>query len=106
MHKSILMIILAVVSNSAMAEWVWVGKSEGNFTTYVDPTTIRKSGNKVKLWRLTDYKMAIKFTNGQYLSTKSQMQHDCMEEQFRMLYVTVYSENMGLGESSWNRKSC
>jgi hypothetical protein len=61
--KKLLLILMLVVSSSAMAEWVWVGKSEG-FTTYVDPTTVRKSGNKVKLWRLTDYKTAINSTAG------------------------------------------
>jgi len=25
-------------------------------TTYADPTTIRKSGNKVKIWSLDDFK--------------------------------------------------
>ena len=54
--------MLAVMSSSAMAEWVEVSKSgekteETNFiTVYADPDTIQKIGNKAKMWVLIDYK--------------------------------------------------
>jgi len=47
MYKVILMMLLAVVSSSAMAEWVEVDTSDDS-TYYANPNTIRKSGNKVK----------------------------------------------------------
>ncbi len=52
MHKAILMILLAVVSSSVMAEWILYGygnKKEVEITVYADPATIRKSGNTVKM---------------------------------------------------------
>jgi hypothetical protein len=49
MKKLLLTLVLAVVSSSAMAEWVGVGKKE-NFFSYVDSATIRKLGNMVKIW--------------------------------------------------------
>ena len=42
-----ILILLAVASGSAMAEWVPVGGND-RFTLYSDPTTISKSGNMVK----------------------------------------------------------
>ena len=62
MHKAILMILLVSVSSSAIAEWVEIAVSakeaeeEATMTAYADPDTIRKTGDRVKLWILADYK--------------------------------------------------
>jgi hypothetical protein len=57
MRKALLILLLAVVSNSAVAEWVQVGGNE-TAITYADPATIRKAGNVVTMWRLLDYTKA------------------------------------------------
>ena len=52
------LIALQVLSSiPAYAEWVAIGYSEslGGYTVYVDPTTIRRKGDLVKVWALTDY---------------------------------------------------
>jgi len=99
MHKIILVILLAVMSSSAMAEWVEVGTS-GNYETiiYADPTTIRKSGNKVKMWVLFDHNSVKETAGDKYLSEKTQMEYDCKEEQERLLFFSWHSENMGRGD--------
>jgi hypothetical protein len=52
---------MLVVSTSAIAEWVAIGETEEkDLTVYADPTTIRKTGNIVKMWSLDDHKMAQK----------------------------------------------
>jgi len=100
MHKAILMMILAVMSSSAMAEWVEISDNETiGVTVYVDPTTIRKKGNKVKLWQLYDYKTSRKLGTENYLSVKEQREFDCEEEQIQILYTIYYLGNMGEGES-------
>jgi hypothetical protein len=48
MRKLILILLLAVLSSSAMAEWIKVGAND-NSTIYADPATIRKEGNMVKM---------------------------------------------------------
>ncbi len=55
--KRLLLITLLVLSNgSAYAEWLYVGKGvESGMTTYADPDTIRREGNLVTLWQLTDF---------------------------------------------------
>ncbi len=100
MHKAILMMLLAVVSSSAMAEWAeWVEVgSNDNVTSYADPATIRKVGNKVKVWELVDFKTVQGSTGFQFNSAKVQTQYDSKEEQTRMLYATFHSENMGGGD--------
>jgi len=43
MRKAVLMLLLVIVSNSAMAEWTLVGPStNGKFIIYADLSTIRK----------------------------------------------------------------
>ncbi len=101
MKKLLLILMLAVVSSSAMAEWVEIGTTDKN-TVYVDPTTIRKSGNKVKMWVLYDFNSAKETTGNKYLSVKAQDEYDCKEEQERLLFFSRYSENMGGGDTVYS----
>src|SRR5665647_2349544 len=100
MHKAILMMLLAVVSSSATAEWVGVsGDEAGTFTVYVNPATIRRAdNNKVKMWDLYDYKTGKEIAGKTFMSVESQSEYDCKEKQQRILYTTTHSENMGRGE--------
>jgi hypothetical protein len=94
----ILLLIVLLISTNAMAEWVEIGKSK-NFIVYVDPATIRKSGNMVKIWSLHDYKTA----QGSipYMSSRLEREHDCIEKRGKQLFLAFYSKNMGRGGSIW-----
>ena len=98
MRKIVLMCLLTMMSNSAMAGWVeCAGDKDSSINC--DSTTIRIDGNRVKMWVLNDYKKVIAPSYGKpYLSTISQMEFDCKEEQIRGLYFSNYSGNMGSGE--------
>jgi hypothetical protein len=101
MRKLILMMLMTVVSNSAMAEWVMVGGSEDGMFAYADPATIRNIGNKVKMWIIYDYKtaQADPFGGGKpYRSTKIQHEYDCEGEQIRVLAASLHTGNMGKGD--------
>jgi len=93
MRKTIFMMLLAVVSSSATAEWVEVSKSE-TVTVYADPATIRKAGDMVKMWTLSDYKTPDDVQN---MSRVYQHEYDCKEGQIRLLYMALHSGNMGGG---------
>jgi len=99
MNKVILMMLLVVMSSSAMAEWVQVNENE-QYITYANPTTIRKSGNKVKMWELFDYDIVHSHASSstQYASVKQQSEYSCRKEQSRILYQVLLSENMGKGK--------
>lgn len=101
MRKVILMILLTVVSSSAAAKWVVVAGNE-TITVYADPATIRKAGNRVKMWRLFDFNKAEVDAQGKsYMSSKAQVEYNCKEEQSRTLYRSFHSQNMGNGETIW-----
>jgi len=100
MGKALLMGLLAVVSSSAVAEWVEIGGNE-SATAYADRATIEKAGNLVKMWDLLDFKVVQARPYGTpYRSQKTRQEYDCKEARARILDVLRYAENMGGGEEA------
>ena len=98
MRKTISMLLLAVVSASAMAEWVEVGRGKSD-TLYVDVSAIRGTDDKAKMWALNDYKAPQRPGKRRpFMSEKAQFEYDCKEQQSRLLYFTSHSGNMAGGE--------
>lgn len=76
------------------------GDSDGTFTTYADLATMRRTGNKVKMWDLIDYMpVQVDASGKQYKSKMAQHEYDCKEKQGSLLYLAHYSGNMGGGEA-------
>ena len=100
MRKAILMMLLAVVSSGAMADWVQIDDNETvGITAYADPASIRQAGNRVKMWVLVDYKTAKTTADGKtFMSVKSQNEYDCKEEKSRIFYANIHPKNMAGGE--------
>ena len=99
MYKLIFMMLFAAVSINAMADWVKIGESNEISSNYADPATIRKDGNMVQMWDMTDFKTAQTFNGVVFMSLKSQSQYDCKEEQIRELSENGYSGSLGAGKS-------
>ena len=99
--KLLIAALLAVFSTSVMAEWTEVGGSDIN-TTYADLSTIRKSGDKVMMWALLDYKVVQMVDGTRFLSMTNQFEYDCKEETSRLSALIWYSKNMGAGEVVYN----
>jgi hypothetical protein len=99
MRKAILMLLLAAVSTSAMAEWVKVGSNETD-TLYVDPETIHGAGNNTaKLWALNDFKVTQRLHEREpFKSEKAEYEYDCKLAQSRLLYFTSHTESMAGGD--------
>ena len=100
MHQIILIILLTVVSGSAMAEWFeFTVDNEETRTIYLDPTTIHKNGNNVKMWVLFDYKKAQELAYlPLYMSIKRENEFNCKEKYIRILYVSYHAKQMGGGK--------
>ena len=95
MKKILVLLLLMVFSTSLFAEWTRVGSSDdGEQTTYIDLETIKRKGNKVKIWSLFDYKTVRKLEHDRYLSRVIHQEYDCEEETLRILDVYWYSGNM------------
>ena len=94
-----LLITLLVLSGGPVyAGWeLTSGDDETGLAVYVDPDTIRRKGNLVKMWQLYDYKTVQTVAGDSLLSFKRYNEYDCTEERTRMLAYTWYSGNMGSG---------
>ena len=101
MHKLLIAALLAVFSTNVMAEWTKVSDTD-NFTNYADFSTIRKSGNTVKMWDLIDFKVVQTLDGRHFLSMAGQDEFDCKAETTRQLAVITYSKNMRAGEVVFN----
>lgn len=100
--KLLFILFLFFISNSAVAEWTLMGEGENGvirFSQYANLSTIRESGNIVKMWSLTDHKFKQKLpSNVKYLSYTSHNEYDCQEELFRVNFILFYDGNMGNGQ--------
>jgi hypothetical protein len=107
MKKLLLTLMLAVMSSSAMAEWVRVDyNSDKGVTTYVNFFTILKSGDTIKMWDLRDYKKGQELAFlPLYMSVKRQSEFNCKEKQIKRLYVSYHAKNMGKGKVIYSDKN-
>ena len=98
--KKILILLLLIVSTNVFAEWTEVSGNDAlGLTAYIDFGTIKRKGNKVKMWRLYDFKTVQKSSDGiEYLSEMRRGEYDCEEETIRQLDVHWYSGNMRQSE--------
>ena len=90
--------LLVLSSGPAYAEWVKVSDSdETGKTVYVDPATIRRNSNLVKMWQFYDYKTVQTVGGNRFLTAKEQWEFDCAEERGRVVARKEFSGNMGSG---------
>ena len=82
-----------------MAEWTVVKWSheDGGLTLYVDYTTIRKEGDRVRMLSLADFEVVEK-NEVDLFSSRAQNEYDCKEKKMRQLFYSLYSGSMGKGK--------
>jgi len=96
--KRLLLITLFLLSSApAYAEWVKIITTK-DATRYVDPTTIHRKGDFVKVWQLADFKTIQTYKDSSFWSFKIQTEHDCAEDRTKILAMTWFSGNMGTGK--------
>lgn len=88
---------LLTVSWSAAAEWVSVGETD-DLNVYVDPASITRNGNTVKMLALFDYKKPGEISEGTYRSSRMEDEYDCENEQRRRVFLSAHSGQMGDGD--------
>jgi surface-adhesin protein E len=93
-----LIILLLLSSAPAYAEWVKVSDGdEAEKTVYVDPATIRRNSNLVKMRQFYDYKTVQTVGGIRFLTAEEQWEFDCAEERSRVLALKEFSGNMRSG---------
>jgi hypothetical protein len=97
----LLLTLLLLSSGPAYAEWVKINEND-TFTVYVDPGTIHRKGDLVKMWMLYDYKTLQSATGVAHLSDSIQLEANCIEKLQRRLAYTWWSGNMRGGNVVFN----
>lgn len=96
MRRVILTLLLAMASSSAMAEWTET-ESNDEFTAYASFSSIRKTGDTVKMWTLYSYSIPHELDENTYTSSKALYEFDCKTNQARMQAFSIHSGKMGDG---------
>lgn len=110
MRKSILIIVLAIICNSVMAEWTkWILIQDWNGSPdtalYVSSAASQKTGNIVKMWHLFDYKFAQPAGGAKYLSEAAQNEYHCKKKKTRAFISYAFDGNMGYGKIVVSQKN-
>ena len=88
MMKRLTILMLLLVSTNVLAECTRIGESDdGDLTSYVDLHTIRKRGNKTKMWSLLSFKTSrrLEISGRAYSSDRSISEYDCSDATFSTL---------------------
>ena len=92
-----MMLMLLVSTNVLAVDWVKTGEAD-SFTNYVDPQSIRRTGNIVRVWSLSDHKSGQVLASIRYLSKLTKVEYDCFEDTMREIDLYFYAEKMGTGD--------
>lgn len=89
-----------VVSESSHAEWIKVTSDPTiGMTTYVDPSSIYKEIELVKVSTLDDFISSHGMAGQQYLSRRADLYLNCKDAKERLIDLTLYTERMGKGKA-------
>ena len=94
----VLGVLLVCVAGSASAAWVRL-RGDGVVTVLVDPSNIARSTGRATMWSVINYTQPRKTVDGkQFVSSKQQIEYDCVEARSRHLAFTRHTEYTGWGE--------
>ena len=84
----------------ALAGWrpINYAAGSGGFTIYIDPATVARQQDLVKMLVLYDFRFVQAINGKSYLSSTWQQQFDCVEHRSRHLSYRYHSDNMGNGK--------
>jgi hypothetical protein len=84
---------------TAATDWASTcsSKANGGIDIYVARSTISRSGNRVRMWDMYDFKTLQVADDLRYLSAKNEHEYDCKQPRQRLISTTAYSGNMGKG---------
>lgn len=90
--------LLAGAVGQASAAWVRL-RGDGVVTVLADPAKITRSTGRATMWSVINYTQARKTADGrEFLSSKQQIEYDCVEPRSRHLAFTRHTDYTGWGE--------
>jgi hypothetical protein len=93
--KAFICLWLSLIGCFAQAELRQFGQSPGN-TSYYDTNTVHRTGNKVQVWTVTEFRQR---EAAGFLSTRSHKELDCKSLQERTMQFMAFTESKGKGKT-------
>lgn len=90
--------LLALAAGNAAADWVSIG-DQGNVEVFVDRSTIVRSGDTVKMWRVNALKTPGSANGVAYVSIKLQDEYDCAGMRMRGVRASAHPDPLGEGKA-------
>lgn len=79
------------------SEWIVLGRTE-NFRAYLDQRSMRRNGDRARVYQLTDFAVAQWLDERTVVgSLKVLVEYDCARPRMRTLAMEAYSEQMAMG---------
>ncbi len=93
-----LILVLAVLTSNALAEWVEIEKFEDGMRVFVDKATARRNGDTAQVLHLVRWaEPQVEPGYPNYLSTIVRTSYDCIGKREKYLASTSYAGPMGNG---------
>ena len=93
-----LTLVLAVLSGSALAEWVEIEKFDDGMRVFVDKATARRFGDTAQVLHLVRWgEPQVEAGSPNYLSTIVRTSYDCVGKREKYLASSSYAGPMGNG---------
>jgi hypothetical protein len=95
---NVLALMLALSSSAALAAWTELEKFDDGMRVFVDPASLRRSGDTARLEHLVRWPLPqLEPAQPPYLSTKVLTDYDCVGKRERYLSSISYAGAMGSG---------
>jgi hypothetical protein len=95
---NVLALMLALSSSAALAAWTEIEKFDDGMRVFVDPASLRRSGDTARLEHLVRWPLPqLEPAQPPYLSTKVLTDYDCVGKRERYLSSISYAGAMGSG---------
>lgn len=78
-------------------QWDSVVSNDNDTVFFFDPNSVKKNGDLVQYWELTNFKEKLKSGRIVVSSSKSLVEVDCKNNRYRNIQVIDYEREFGLG---------
>ena len=86
--------MLLFTSQSVSAAWVDIGSGTSTTSFFIDPDTLQKNGNFVRVWTKHEYSSPRQnAANATFQSESFYTEFDCKEKKYRALSSNTYAES-------------
>jgi len=97
-NKRILTLTLAFLPIIARAAWEFGMTTAGGDTIFFDSNRIKKQGNIVSVWFMTNFSEPLNLSRGISKSMVDSTEYDCLNKTQKITYLSNFSSSNGQGD--------